>query len=493
MAIELRKMGFSDFTIIEKASEFGGTWRDHIYPGCASDVPMHLFSLSTELNPGWTHTHAFQPEIQSYRLRLAHKYERYSKVMFNSTVVSATWDSGLHSYEVVVEVVARKDKEKEIRMTAGIVVSAVGLLEVPRFPNIPGRETSFRGTSFHSARWDASVDLAGKKVAVVGSGPSATQFVPIISGDPTTHVTQYRRSPSWILPPTRQKYSTTQLWLLKNIPFWPMALRTFYYLRVVNMQMVRTYMQQVTPPEYLDQVVPSHSDHKVGCKRVVFDTNYLSSLGRPNLGLCWDAIERFDEEGIVTKNGSTPFDVIIFATGYVTDRYPIHVKGNKGQTIAEYYEAQGGPTAYLGTTIPGFPNFFTFAGPNTATGHSSVLLTVEIQVRYILQLIRPLLSKQLLSFDVTPAATDAYNAQVQTRLGRFVWSKCASWYRTGDTGKIHTQFPGPMSLYGWWMRRVEWRDYDVVPAVGEWRSVGLGQRLLFLGLGWMRVGWRRGP
>ncbi|KAJ6500897.1 hypothetical protein C8R45DRAFT_1210584 [Mycena sanguinolenta] len=504
MAIELKRIGFTNFTIIEKASEVGGTWRDNKYPGCASDTAIHLYSLSSDLNPDWLHSVAFQPAIQEYWLRLASKYELYSNIIFNRKVVSAQWDMRTQKYDIITE----ESDGTLIPLTAAILVSAPGLLERPKFPDIPGI-SDFRGESFHSARWDSSISLSGKRVAIIGSSASATQIVPLISKDPSVSVTQFCRSRSWILPPIRREYSTLQRWLLRHIPFYLRAFRCSHFLwneylywtifashtRNQSFQRdVKAYMMKATPAEYVDQVIPSDPNQKVGCKRVVFDTDYLPSLARPNMSIVWDPIESITEDGIRTKSGSTSFDVIIYSTGYMTDDYPVHVKGIH-QTVNEYYQARGGPTAYLGTTLPGFPNFFAICGPNTATGYTSLLFAVEVQIQYIVRMIKPVISGEISSMEVTPEATDAYNRDIQKRLSGFIWSKCFSWYRTGNTGKIHGLFPGSMNLYWWWMRNPNWAHYKVVTA-GHWKpknSIHTRLGAVFLGVGVVGVaylGWR---
>ncbi|KAJ6608307.1 hypothetical protein B0H10DRAFT_2303255 [Mycena sp. CBHHK59/15] len=483
MAIALKEdLGFTNFTIIEKAAEVGGTWRDNIYPGSSSDVAVHFYSLSRDLKSDWTHSHAFQPELQEYWLKLAHKYDLYSNIIFNRTVLSAQWNPKEQRYNIVSE----DSVGAHLILNADILVSAIGLLEVPKFPDIPGI-TRFKGDSFHSARWISDISLAGKHVAVIGSGPSATQFVPIISKDPSVNVTQFCRSRNWILPPVRREYSATQKWLLGHVPFYLRAFRNFSYIwseilyfaifsNTTTHSFVernaKTYMTQTTPAEYVNQVVPVAPSHKVGCKRVVYDTNYLPSLARPNLSSVWDPIESISADGILTREGtrsscSTEFDVIIYSTGYVTDQYPIYVKGSRGQTVAEYYEACGGPTAYLGTTIPGFPNFFWNVGPNTATGHTSLLFAIEVQIAYVIQMVKPVIAGDIVSLEVTAAAADAYNAKIQSRLAGYIWSKCFSWYRAGNTGKITGLFPGPMFLFWWWLRHPNWAHYKVL-AVGQW-------------------------
>ncbi|KAJ7164408.1 hypothetical protein C8R46DRAFT_1278694, partial [Mycena filopes] len=471
MAIELKRMGCSNFTIIEKAAEVGGTWRDNIYPGCSSDVAIHLYSLSTDMKPDWIHSRAFQPAIQEYWIQLALKYDLYANIVFNRKVISAHWNIRTQKYQIITEAV----DGSLIPVEAAILVSAIGLLEVPRFPDIPGI-SSFQGDSFHSARWNYAVPLAGKRVAVIGSGASATQFVPIISEDPTVRVTQFFRSPSWMFPPIRKTFSSVEKWVFRYVPLYPRIFRncTFLWTELLYLgifgnatassyaqEFVKSYMKKNTPPEYADRLIPSDPDHKLGCKRIIYDTNYLASLARPNMSLVSDPIESIGEEGVFTQNGGTlAADVIIYSTGYITDDYPINIKGTE-QTVSEYYRAEGGPTAYLGTAIPGFPNFFTLFGANTATGHTSVVFAEEVQVQYILQLIRPLLAGNISSVEVTAEATDAYNRKIQSRLLGFIWSKCLSWYRAGNNGKVHGLFPGSMILFWWWLRHPNWRHYKV--------------------------------
>ncbi|KAJ7029749.1 hypothetical protein C8F04DRAFT_1043117 [Mycena alexandri] len=472
MAIELKRIGFSNFTIIEKGAEFGGTWRDSIYPGCSSDVPIHVYSLSTDLKFDWTHSLEFQPAIQEYWLQLARKYGLYPNIIFNRKVVSAQWDVPTQKYDVITQDLGGF----LIPMSAAILISAIGILEIPRFPVIPGI-SSFRGDSFHSSRWNHDISLAGKRVAVIGSGASATQFVPIVSEDPTVQITQFCRSPSWILPPARRQYSLVEKWLLRHVPFYLRTFRNCNYfwtemiylgvfgnkfLALCIQKYVRWYMTKNTPAEYVDQVIPSDPNHKLGCKRLLYDTNYLASLARPNMSLVRDRIEYIGEQGVFTQKGLQAVDIIIYATGYITDDYPINIKGTE-QTVSEYYHAHSGPTAYLGTTVPTFPNFFTIAGPNTATGHTSLLFAEEVQVQYIMQMIKPVLAGHISSLEVTDEATEKYNHHIQNRLGGFAWSKCSSWYKTGDNGKVHGLFPGSMSLFWWWLRRPNWSHYKVIP------------------------------
>ncbi|KAF7307994.1 hypothetical protein MKEN_01161100 [Mycena kentingensis (nom. inval.)] len=479
-AIALRsKLNVDDFIIYEKASDVGGTWRDNIYPGASSDVGMHFYSLSTDLNPDWPSTHGSQKDTQKYWSQLASKYAIYPKIQFNTRVISATWSREKLEYDIVVEDVVKGERS---RTSARVLISAVGLLEVPRFPDISGVDT-FAGPKFHSARWDTGVNLAGKRVAVIGNGASSTQFVPIISEDPSVQVTQFCRTPNWLLPPIRADYSDLEKWSFRNVPFLMRFYRFLLYLRsellytlVFARKYIRdntargakSYIVQNAPKELLEHLVPKYS---LGCKRVIFDTDFLKSLHRPNMKLNWDGIQSISEDGVITSKGQKlSFDVMIFATGFTADRYPLHVIGDEGISVQKYYDSQGGPKGYLGTTIPGFPNLFLIAGPNTTTGHTSVILTEEIQINYILKFVQPLLANEVKAFSITPIATDAYNALIHERLARSVFVQCISWYRTGGEGKVSSIFPGPMALYQWWMRRPMWEDYEIMGATEEWKA-----------------------
>ncbi|KAJ6567001.1 hypothetical protein B0H19DRAFT_716653 [Mycena capillaripes] len=473
-----RQLGFNDFIIYEKASDVGGTWRDNIYPGASSDVSIHFYSLSTDLNPDWPSTHGSQAETQEYWRKLTAKYDLYPRIVFNRQVVSAEWSAKEQLYHIVTEEVG---SGKRSSTSAKILISAIGVLEVPRFPSISGI-SSFKGEMFHSARWDTGVDLRGKQVAVIGNGASATQFVPVISQDPTVQITEFCRTPNWFLPPIRADYSQQWKWTFRNVPFVMRFYRFLLYLRSEMLYLfvfahktirskytvvAKDYIMRTAPKEELKHLVPTYS---LGCKRMIFDTNFLGALHRPNLRLNWDGIQSISEDGILTKKGEKlSFDVIIFATGFTTDRYPLNVVGDTGKTVQEYYDSQGGPKAYLGTTVPGFPNLFMVAGPNTATGHTSVILTEEMQINYIMQFVKPILDGLVSTFDVTTRATDAYNDLIHARLTRSVFVHCVSWYRSGGEGKVSSIFPGPMFLFGWWVRKAKWEDFNVKTPTDEWK------------------------
>ncbi|RDB25927.1 Baeyer-Villiger monooxygenase [Hypsizygus marmoreus] len=495
-----RQLAFENFTIFEKANSVGGTWRENVYPGCSSDVGIHFYSLSTEPKSDWTCTHPFQPEIQAYWEELAHKHSLEKHIVFGHKVVKAVWDAGAHLYHITVEDTRTGE---QITTTAEILISALGILEVPMYPDIPGL-SDFRGTIFHSARW-IDTELSGKRIAVIGNGASATQFLPIISKLPDIQVTQFCRTANWILPPIRTQYSPWKKWAFKHMPLYMRVTRFVLYLKTeinyftifsnsstrgVMERLFRNYILQNAPAKYHRQIIPNFS---LGCKRVIFDTDYLSTLHQDNVEVNWSGIAGMVEDGIVTPQGEKlSFDTVILATGYSADRYPLIVQGTKGQTIQEYHEQKGGPTAYLGTSVPGFPNFYVIGGPNTSTGHTSVIFTEEVQINYILKLIRPILERRLLSIDVSTTATDEYNSKIQARLSASVFVQCVSWYRVGGKGKVNSIFPGTAALFWWWLRWPRWGHYNVVRSDGTEGKYNDSRGKLSIGLaivGAATVGW----
>ncbi|KAI0071220.1 FAD/NAD-binding domain-containing protein [Panus rudis PR-1116 ss-1] len=497
----------SNFKIYDAGSDVGGTWRDNVYPGCSSDVYTHWYSLSIELNPDWDTTHVHQPQLLKYLQDVTRKYSLYDQCVFHTEVIAATWDASHQVWRVEL----KNLKTGSSFDTAKAVISSVGILCVPRYPrDLDGVKTRFKGQYFHSARWNYDVDLRNKRVAVIGNGCSAAQFLPIIAEEPTTHIVNFWRTPMWYFPSVRRTYTAIEKWAFRNIPFvmrlyrWSIFLwqesiwllvvggRPNHTLRLLFQKYLTSYMKKLAPKRYHEVLKP---DYPFACKRLVVDTGYYSMLHRPNVSLVKDNIADIVEEGILTKNGELiPFDVIILATGFVVDNYPFTVRGKKGITLQEYYDQHGGPTAYLGTTIPGFPNFFMLggtlprnmtqrytdirAGPNTNQGHGSVIFTEECQVSYITQFLKPILQGEVSSFDVTEKAADAYNERLQRRLNASVWSACQSWYRVGQTGKISSIWPGMFVEYWWAVKSPKWGDYEAVGAE-EWQRRRKSDTIVF--------------
>ncbi|KAG2051556.1 FAD/NAD(P)-binding domain-containing protein [Suillus hirtellus] len=477
-AIALKtKLGFHDFTIFEKASEVGGVWRANTYPGCSSDVQIHWYSLSSDLYPYWNKSHGLQPEIQAYWIDLSKKYNLYPHIVFNTKVLSAEWDDAKQQYIIVAEDVL---SGKRISSVAHVVISAVGNLEAPRIPYEISGVGKFRGVSFHSAQWPGSIDLRNKRVAVIGNASSGAQFVPSVSEDPSVEVVNFIRTPTWFNSRPHIPYSDTEKWIFANIPlamrlhrawimFWfdfPSLVRQSDKNLKKRREAMTKYILDKAPSKYHDHMIP---DYPPGCKRTVANNGFLDVLHRPNLTLNFDGIDNIAENGIITKTGETlPFDVIVYATGFIgkQDRYPMHVRGLNETTIQGYYDAHGGPTAYLGTSVPDIPNFYLLAGPNTVTPTSS-LFVEEVQIGYILQLIEPVLSGSVSSFTVKASPTDAYNAKVQGRLSRSVFVQCYSWARTNGTGKVFNVFPWAVTLWWWWLRKPN-QDHYVAVGAEKW-------------------------
>jgi len=366
---------------------------------------------------------------------------------------------------------------------ATALVSAIGILVVPKIPELQGIE-SFKGEVFHSARWRHDVDLHGKRVGVLGNGSSASQLIPIISKDPTVRVVNFARARMWFVPAPIIPYRKFTKWLFAHIPFvqrihrfiiaaqYDIVFLAFKakgnnYMGKFLTKASKGYMEKVAPPKYHHRIIPTYP---IGCRRIVRDQGYLESLSRPNVRLTFDHIRYVEPDGVVTETEElVDLDVIIYGTGFVTDDYPLNVHGTSG-TLKEYNDVHGGPTAYLGTTVPGFPNFFMMQGPNTTTGHTSVIFSEESQIPHILQLLAPVRSGALTSVVPTKAATDKYNDMLQARLDNSVWTQCASWYRVGARGRIVSTFPGPLVLLWWWLRKPRWDDFEVQgPGAEKWR------------------------
>ncbi|KAG8719460.1 hypothetical protein FRC08_002774 [Ceratobasidium sp. 394] len=471
------ELGFFNYSIYEMAGGVGGTWLENTYPGCACDVPSHWYSLSTEPNPDWTMMFSGQAEIRTYWERLVEKHKIGPHIEFHTEVLSAVWDEKDQVYTITLRDV-RSQETREVQ--AQIAVSAVGVFHKPKFPDIPGQDR-FRGISMHARMWDHKVDFSGKRVAVIGNGCSATQIVPTLSDNPTTHIVNFCRTPSWFIPRPQAVISERTKWMFRNVPLfgklfrwsiatqmdisyivWPTSpLNT--YLRGKRERATIKMIKDLAPEKYHENLIPKYP---LGCKRIVIDPGYLESLRRPNIELEFDAISEITETGIATKAGkSYDFDIICYATGFdVEGSCSINVTGTGGKTMAEYFKEEGGPTAYMGTTTPSFPNWFSLLGPNTATGHASVIYSEEVQINYAMQLIEPVIRGKAKSFSPKPSATRAYNEWIQDKLSRTVWTSCISWYHAGETrqGKLISTWPGTQAYFWWMLRKPVWADYETV-------------------------------
>jgi cation diffusion facilitator CzcD-associated flavoprotein CzcO len=466
MGIALKKAGYHDFVILDKAHDLGGTWRDNQYPGCACDVPSPLYSYSFELNPDWSHLFAPQQEIWDYLRNCASQHGLDEHIRFGTAVERMDWDDAARRWNVET---VRDGELRNYRPHA--VVSAAGALHLPSYPDIPGA-AAFGGTSFHSARWDHSCDLAGRRVAVIGTGASAIQFVPQIAGQ-AAQLTVFQRTPPWIHPRPDVEIPARMRAAFRKAPVTARALRDTIYLameaRAVGFTIspklmapleqlaVRHLKSQVTDPALRARLTP---DYTIGCKRILLSSDYYPALQRPNVSLVTDDITGISETGVSTADGTEhPADVIIYATGFkvVESVTSLNVAGRDGRKLApETLEA------YRGVTVTGFPNLFLLLGPNTGLGHTSVVFMIESQIQHVLSCLRMLARDKADVIEVSEAAQRRYNDTLQRRLRRAVWSEggCDSWYLDAD-GVNRTLWPGFTFEYWARTRRARRADYEI--------------------------------
>jgi cation diffusion facilitator CzcD-associated flavoprotein CzcO len=451
-AIRLRREGFEDFLVFERAGEVGGTWRDNSYPGCACDVQSHLYSFSFAPNPGWTRNYSPQPEIWEYLRRCARDFGVLPHLRFRHEVREAAWDEAARLWRIET---SRGVYE------ASILVMAAGALSEPALPPLRGLD-SFEGRVFHSARWDHSYDLTGRRVAVVGTGASAVQFVPQIQPRvETLHV--FQRTPPWIMPRRDHALGERRRRLYRRAPAAQKAARAAVYLMreflVFGFRHLRLGRGlEWLARRHLEKSVPDAAlrarltpDYAVGCKRILASDDYLPALARPNVELVTAGIEEVRARSIVDAEGAERFvDAIILGTGFrVTDpTFARHVRGRGGRTLSEVWG--GSPRAHLGTTVRGFPNLFILMGPNTGLGHTSVLYMIEAQIEHMVAALAHLRRSGAGVLEPRMEAQAAFVAEVERRMKGTVWvaGGCASWY-LDSTGRNSTIWPD----FTWRFRR----------------------------------------
>ncbi|USX48807.1 NAD(P)/FAD-dependent oxidoreductase [Lentzea sp. HUAS12] len=470
MAVELKRRGEHDFVVLEKAADLGGTWRDNSYPGCACDVPSHMYSFSFEMNPKWSRMFAQQGEIFDYLQRVADKYRLRPHIRFNTKVSGARWDDEAKRWNVTTE--------QGDTYTAQALVAGVGALHIPHIPELPGIE-NFTGKTFHSAQWDHDHDLTGKRVAVIGTGASAIQFVPKIAGQ-VGSMKIFQRTPPWIMPKADRSINGWEQKLFRALPFTQRAYRNFVYWTressalgfAVNPKIMqfaqgialRHMKKQVPDPALRRKLKP---DYTMGCKRVLISNDFYPALGHPNVDLVTDKVSEVREKSIVDSAGvEHEVDVIIYGTGFhVVDSFDyLDIQGKDGVDLAKKWRQQGIET-YYGITVSGFPNLFFLLGPNTGLGHNSVVFMIESQIRYIAQCLRLLDQHRAAELDVRLEAQQEFNTEIQQKLTKGVWTQggCKSWYLDAQ-GVNRTVWPG--FTWRYWMRtkRVRAEDYVLTTA-----------------------------
>jgi cyclohexanone monooxygenase len=453
MAVSLKRAGIDDFLILERGAGVGGVWRDNSYPGAACDVPSHVYSFSFEPNPDWSRTFASQGEIHAYLRHCADKYALASHLRCHAQVSEASFDEEAGLWRVRLADGAE--------LAARFLIMAVGQLSNPTIPRIDGIG-SFRGPAFHSARWDHSVDLTGKRIAVIGTGASATQFIPAIA-PVAGRLSVFQRSPAWIIPRPDKAYRPWQKSLFKAAP-WGMRLhramiythyesralaftRAKWMLKVaVGLPFRRMLARQVPDPAMRQRLTP---DYPMGCKRILLSSEYLATFSRPNVELITEGIARVGASGIETVDGrQIEADVIIYGTGFAATRFlaPMHITGRGGLDLNTAWAA--GAASYLGMTVPGFPNFFTLYGPNTNLGHNSIVYMLESQAAHVLRCLRALRKTGATQIEVGAAPHRAFNAAIQGQLAKSAWVGCRSWYLDAQ-GRNTVNWPGFSLSYRW--------------------------------------------
>ncbi len=444
-AIRLAQSGVRDFLVFERSSDVGGVWRDNTYPGCACDVESHLYSFSFARNPEWTRSFSPQREIWAYLRACAERFGVLPRIRFDHEIHSATWDDNARHWRL---------ETSGGTFTADYLVAAVGALSDPATPSLPGMET-FAGKTFHSARWDHTHELDGKRVAVIGTGASAIQFVPAIQPK-VSALRIFQRTPPWIVPRRDRALGELERSILRrsNAAQWlkrariyalreVMALAFFDARAASLMQRValRHLERSVRDPALRAKLTPSYT---MGCKRILLSDDFLPAVAKENVEVVTDEIVAIRPEGVLTKSGVLhEVDTIIFGTGFQVQKYPFaeRVRGRTGETLAETWK--DGMTAHLGTTVAGYPNLFLLQGPNTGLGHTSVITMIESQIEHIVNALRYVERHGKASLEPRPEAQAAFVAEVDAMMLGTVWSSggCTSWYK-GASGRVSALWPG---------------------------------------------------
>jgi cation diffusion facilitator CzcD-associated flavoprotein CzcO len=466
MAIKLLQAGTTSFLLIEKADEIGGTWYANQYPGCACDIPSHLYSFSFDRNPDWSRMYSGRGEIQQYLKSCVEKYGLKPYIRLSTRMAEAAWDEAAALWRVTTADGAT--------IRARVLVSAVGALHVPKYPDIPGME-KFAGPAFHSTWWDSSVPLEGKRIAVIGTGASAIQFVPEIAPK-AGKLYIFQRTPPWILPKTdfpiaerwRKRFRRFPLltWLFRVALFWLYEVRVWGFLG--NLRVLRKRGQkmaldhlaaQVPDPELRARLTPAY---EIGCKRVLISNDFYPAIQKPNVEFITDGIREIREHSIVTQDGTErPVDVLIYGTGFRATE-PLHDTRVAGRNRLEIHKAwKERIRAYLGITVTGFPNFFILLGPNTGLGHNSVVLMSEAQIGYVMKCLRLMKKRGAKAMEVKPETEKRFVEELRKRLTGTVWQAggCRSWYQDAATGENPVIWPGSVVSYLRRTRAVAEADY----------------------------------
>lgn len=471
LGIFLRKAGFDDFTIFDREDGVGGTWRINTYPGLACDVKSHLYSYSFDLNANWSRLWSAQPEILGYFERCAERYRLAPNLRLGTEIVSAVWDPDATEWQLTTSA--------GVRYTFDIVVSAVGLFAQPVLPDLE-EEEPFSGTIMHTARWNHSVDLTGARVAVLGTGSTASQLIPEVA-KVAAKVYSVQRSPTWILPKPDRPYTEREKWVFAHIPFAKKTYRTRLWLRsesnigVIEHGSDKTKEFRDIALRQLDSVIADDDlrnrltpEHPLGCKRLVFASDYLQTLTQPHVEVVSSPARRLRSRSLVTEDGTElDVDVVLCATGYAAAHYlgQIDVVGERGVVLRDTWA--DGAYAYLGMAVPGYPNFFMLYGPNTNVGSNSVIFMLEAQARYIVRACKYMRRHGKRYIAVRRDIMTAFIEKVDQWMQGTVWvTRCHNYFRAPN-GRVVTQWPRSARAFWGMTRRFRPSDYTFTAPAAE--------------------------
>lgn len=464
MALELQRHGLSNFTILEKAADLGGVWRENTYPGAACDVPSPLYSWSFEPKSDWPRRFSHQADIHEYMRTVADKHNLPAKIEFGVEVTEAEFDEQAGIWRVRTS--------DGVTHIADILIPAVGQLSRPAMPNLPGID-DFTGAAFHSAQWDHSVDLTGKRVACIGTGASAIQYIPAIQPQ-VAQLTLFQRSAAWVLPKFDTEYSALHKKIFEQVPITRLAERFAIWSFFEVLALALTDIPAMKGPviaiadRHRDKQVPDPAlrakltpDYAAGCKRGLFSNEYMPALGQANVHVETTAIEAVTPTGIRTADGvEHEVDVIIYGTGFKGTEFlaPMHIYGVGGRKLADVWSGEGA-RAYLGVAVPEFPNLFMMYGPNTNVGSGSIIYMLESQARYIRQVAQYLTNKPGSFLAARAEVEQSWDDWLQRRLKDTPWNFCSSWYRNAS-GRITNNWPGATVLFRWKTHTFKPSDYE---------------------------------
>ncbi|MFE3327602.1 flavin-containing monooxygenase [Streptomyces sp. NPDC059176] len=466
-AVRLRREGITDFVVLERADSVGGTWRDNSYPGCACDVPSHLYSFSFAPNPDWPRTFSGHEHIRAYLEHVTDTFGIRPHVRFRHEVRMMRWDAESLYWRI---------ETSQGTLTADVVVSAVGPLSDPKVPEVPGL-AGFPGKVFHSARWDHEYDLRGKRVAMIGTGASAIQIVPAIQPE-AGRLTLFQRTPPWVMPRTDRRITALERRLHRHLPFTQAVRRGVLWgirelqvsaftkrpgrLGLVESLAKANMAKSVKDPALRAKLTPSY---RIGCKRILLSSDYYPALVEPNVDVIASGLAEVRGSTLVADDGTeTEADAIVFGTGFHVTDSPIgeRVVGAEGTTLAEAWK--DGMEGLRGATVAGFPNWMTIIGPNTGLGNSSMILMIESQLNYMADYLRQLhVLGGRVALGARPSAVAAWNRRVQDRMRRTVWNTggCTSWYLDAS-GRNTVVWPGTTGEFRRETRAVDLAEYEVV-------------------------------